>query len=683
MAANSLKVNIDTSGLNNTVLTPDQIATIKAALQTAFNEYAAVIGGQGTINISLGATNSGTQSANTINQWVQYGTEQNGTKIMETAAQYVISNSGQQPPGIPLTTTTDATIVLNLSNLSSLSLGFVDNFGAYRSYATIPANQEPILTVLVHELGHVFGIASTGVANEQSIFDLFLKAAPLPSQPDPQPAPGAKTYLFVNPGTGASLLPAGDGIVVDSNGDHVLTGSTPDVMNEYLSLGQPPMTLSTIDKTILRQIDPPIYGEINIIAGATFELSNQAFAGQNIGFLTAAGVTTALKLDFPLTGSINDLAPGNTIDLAYLTSANLGAGSTNLQAVWLENSSNTGGSLSIIDPSQGGATLATLSLNGSYAASQFTLSNDGQSHPLISLAPLTTSLALADYATSSSVASLLIDDSSANVFANLNSLESAAPSILSIGLTDSTTPTLSITSNQYAADLQIIEDIASTFNLTITFTAPTEVISAPINSPLGSLSIVGDGTHDEITFASLSTNYSVVPNGSGGVTITGTNQAGGHVQNVEFLQFTDQTTFVENANNSNIARLYSAALDRAPDTGGLSGWEDFYTNQVSAAAKGQGVYVALAETPLQVNGLSIADGFIQSPEFQHTYGSLNNTQFVTQLYANVLERAPDSAGLAGWLSLMQTGDYTQGMVLVGFAESAENIAKDASWLVTV
>ena len=52
--------------------------------------------------------------------------------------------------------------------------------------------------------------------------------------------------------------------------------------------------LTMVDPTdlhILQQLDPPIYGEILIPAGTTFELSNQeqAFAGENVGFVSADG----------------------------------------------------------------------------------------------------------------------------------------------------------------------------------------------------------------------------------------------------------------------------------------------------------------------------------------------------------------------------------------------------------
>ena len=154
------------------------------------------------------------------------------------------------------------------------------------------------------------------------------------------------------------------------------------------------------------------------------------------------------------------------------------------------------------------------------------------------------------------------------------------------------------------------------------------------------------------------------------------------LNNVEYLRFEDKTVFVLGADAANIARLYSAALGRAPDIGGLSGWEDIFSTLVPSSAKAQGVYVSLSQTP--VSGLpSLADGFILSPEFQLKYGALSESQYVSQLYRNVLDREPDAGGLAGWLDIMHSGG-TRAFVLVGFAESPENISKTAAdWLIQI
>ena len=74
-----------------------------------------------------------------------------------------------------------------------------------------------------------------------------------------------------------------------------------------------------------------------------------------------------------------------------------------------------------------------------------------------------------------------------------------------------------------------------------------------------------------------------------------------------------------------VSRLYLSAFQRVPDQAGLNNW----VNSLQAG------------NTLQ----SVADYFAASQEFQLTYGTLNDTQFVTLLYQNVLGRAPDPDGL--------------------------------------
>ena len=81
------------------------------------------------------------------------------------------------------------------------------------------------------------------------------------------------------------------------------------------------------------------------------------------------------------------------------------------------------------------------------------------------------------------------------------------------------------------------------------------------------------------------------------------------------LVFTNETVFVENADNANLARLYSAALDRPPDARGLSSWETIFTNNIPFSAKAGGVYQALAQTN-DGFGISIAGGFVNRQNFK-------------------------------------------------------------------
>jgi|GEM_PF-3456343 len=99
-----------------------------------------------------------------------------------------------------------------------------------------------------------------------------------------------------------------------------------------------------------------------------------------------------------------------------------------------------------------------------------------------------------------------------------------------------------------------------------------------------------------------------------------------------------------------VFRLYQATLDRAPDPGGLAAWS-------SALAQGRPYLDAVA-------------GFVASAEFQARYGATTNAQFVTQLYANVLDRAPDPGGFATWTGAL-TGGMSRSQVVQGFAQSRE------------
>lgn len=200
----------------------------------------------------------------------------------------------------------------------------------------------------------------------------------------------------------------------------------------------------------------------------------------------------------------------------------------------------------------------------------------------------------------------------------------------------------------------------------------------------GSASIAGGGGHDTLVLPEASAQYTLTANAPGQIVVT-TGAQTIATSAIEFLQFTDRTVFVENSGIADIAALYSAALGRSPDITGLEGWENIYSSSIPTSAKAAGAFVALAETP--ADGLaSIAAGFVGSSEFQQKYGTLSDTAYLTQLYANILDRAPDPAGFNAWLTLLHQGDasgqiYTREMVLVGFAASPENLSNiESTWL---
>jgi hypothetical protein len=106
------------------------------------------------------------------------------------------------------------------------------------------------------------------------------------------------------------------------------------------------------------------------------------------------------------------------------------------------------------------------------------------------------------------------------------------------------------------------------------------------------------------------------------------------------------------------ARLYDTVLDRKPDAPGL----DFWTHSLDSG------------TPLQ----AVADGFMQSPEWQARYGTPDNQAFVETLYRNVLDRAGESGGVDFWTGHLNNGAASRGEVVVAFSESPEHVAKVAA-----
>ena len=109
----------------------------------------------------------------------------------------------------------------------------------------------------------------------------------------------------------------------------------------------------------------------------------------------------------------------------------------------------------------------------------------------------------------------------------------------------------------------------------------------------------------------------------------------------------------------NLALLYQAAFDRAPDLAGLN----FYVRQGATIE-------------------AVASGFVQSKEwFDAGNGKLGDSAFVEHLYQQVLHRAPEQAGMDYWLAKLAAGGGGAGApaldragVLLAFALSDEHQA---------
>lgn len=162
--------------------------------------------------------------------------------------------------------------------------------------------------------------------------------------------------------------------------------------------------------------------------------------------------------------------------------------------------------------------------------------------------------------------------------------------------------------------------------------------------------IGGDGT-DTAAYSGGRRQYVV-----SSTSVSGASDGTDTLFSVEIAKFVDGTlNFDPNSALAQTMRLYSAALGRTPDQGGL---------EANATA--------LATIGLE----ALASYFVGSAEFQARFGALSNQQFVEQLYVFALGRQGDPAGIQGWVDLLNSG-ATRGAVVIGFSESAENRARTA------
>jgi ELWxxDGT repeat protein len=168
-------------------------------------------------------------------------------------------------------------------------------------------------------------------------------------------------------------------------------------------------------------------------------------------------------------------------------------------------------------------------------------------------------------------------------------------------------------------------------------------------------------TTTQITLHGISSQYIVADN-NGSVYLQDTVAGRDGTQTlsgVTEIVFTNGTgVFDSTGTAEDVARLYGAALHRAPDVQGLAGW--------TTAIDGSTFSLT-----------AVANDFAASPEFIQDYGALSNADFVNRLYENVLGRPADAAGAQGWTNALAAG-MSRGTALLGFAESQENEANTIS-----
>ena len=158
---------------------------------------------------------------------------------------------------------------------------------------------------------------------------------------------------------------------------------------------------------------------------------------------------------------------------------------------------------------------------------------------------------------------------------------------------------------------------------------------------------------DTAIFSGAASQYALQRHSATTVTITGPDGTD-VLTNIERLKIgTDQIAIDIEGNAGQAYRLYKAAFDRLPDLPGL-GYQ-------------------MNDLDIGVSLRQVASNFIASPEFQDTYGTVSDAQFVTLLYRNVLDREPEPEGLQYHVNRLSAGAI-RADILIGFSESPENKA---------
>jgi hypothetical protein len=103
-------------------------------------------------------------------------------------------------------------------------------------------------------------------------------------------------------------------------------------------------------------------------------------------------------------------------------------------------------------------------------------------------------------------------------------------------------------------------------------------------------------------------------------------------------------------NGMYLAKLYLGLLQQDPD---FAGWSSLFVQMQGGATQA-----------------AVLAGFMNSANYQATYGNLTDVDFVTRLYQNILDRAPDPGGLSYWTTELLFG-VPRAAVVSGFILSPE------------
>jgi Ca2+-binding RTX toxin-like protein len=184
-----------------------------------------------------------------------------------------------------------------------------------------------------------------------------------------------------------------------------------------------------------------------------------------------------------------------------------------------------------------------------------------------------------------------------------------------------------------------------------------------IVSGMGADTVNGGTGFDVVQVGGTASSWTDVVANNTRVILTSTTNSANTVSatNVDFISFTGATgsqysiVISGTTNEATTMRLYQGVFDRSADQGGAQYWQQQVREGYSPVA--------------------IANQFIASQEYVSNYGNQTNTQYVTQLYENTFNRAPDTAGLAYWLGALANGASKGGVAIaiVGSPEAVTSV----------
>ncbi len=116
-----------------------------------------------------------------------------------------------------------------------------------------------------------------------------------------------------------------------------------------------------------------------------------------------------------------------------------------------------------------------------------------------------------------------------------------------------------------------------------------------------------------------------------------------------------------------LGRRRGQATGPAPVSRGWQRWGEHVSKHAWAYAIGVTAFLLALTAPVLWLRLGFPDDGSTSAEFQLTYGSLSNEEFVHLIYTNVMERTAEPGGFEYWLAKIRQGELTRGDVMFYFS----------------